>query len=457
MRNFSRQHLLQKVFQVKPNFFSEENIVIKKDWETIYENRSTSAEKAIYSIKSHQKVFLAPFCNEPQTLVGELVRQKDRLQDVYLYTAIIGSPCKYAELECHSHFKIRTFLSTPSFKSAFKNQVCDYIPVNLSEISRFITEDSIDAALIQVSPPNEEGYCNLGISVDIIPTLLKRAKTLIAQVNHQLPITNGVTFVHVSQIDHFVLSDRPLLTITNGVPNEEEVAIADYTAELVPDTATVQVGVGKLANSILLALKNKKGLGIHSGSIIDPVIELMDLGVITNEYKEINRFKTVCTTLTGTDDLYRYANNNPKIELYPADYTHNPAIISQISNFHAINSAVEVDIFGQINAEQVGEYPMGGVGGQMDFIKGARLSKGGKAIIALPSTAKKGTQSRITISTSNVTSIKSEIDYVVTEYGIASLFGKSLSERAKALINIAHPNYRKQLQEEYEKRFIVKI
>jgi 4-hydroxybutyrate CoA-transferase len=431
--------------------------VTKRDWETIYENRITSVEQAIHSIQSHQKVFLAPFCNEPQTLVEELVRQKERLQDVYLYTAIIGSPCKYADPSCHSHFKIRTFLSTPSFKSAFNNQVCDYIPVNLSEISRFITENSIDAAFIQVSPPNEEGYCSLGISIDMIPTLLKKAKTIIAQVNQQLPITNGVTFVHVSQIDHFVLSDRSLLTISNGVPDKVELAIADNVADLVPDKATIQVGVGKLANSILLALKGKKELGIHSGSIIDPVIELMELKVITNEHKEINRFKTVCTTLTGTDDLYRYAHCNTEIELYPAEYTHNPAIISQISNFHAINSALEVDIFGQINAEQVGDYPMGGVGGQMDFIKGARLSKGGKAIIALPSTAKKGTQSRIKISVSNVTTIKSEIDYVVTEYGIASLFGKTLSERAEELINIAHPNFRKQLKEDFEKQSIVSL
>lgn len=424
-------------------------------WKDIYHSRLKKVEEAISVIQSNQKVFLAPFCNEPQTLVEELVRQKERLQNVYLYNAIIGSPCIYAVPSCHTHFKIRTFLGTASLKSAYQNNSCDYLPVNLSKIPRFIEQEKMDIALIQVSPPNEEGYCNLGLSVDAVQTLVKSAKIVIAQVNNELPLTFGETYIHVSEIDYFVISNRPLLTIPSGKPTELEMKIGSYVAELIPDYATIQVGLGKIADSVLLSLKSKKGLGIHSGSITDSVAELMDLGIITNERKEINQYKTVCTTLTGTKELYTYCHNNENIELYPTTYTHNPTIISKISNFHSVNSALEVDLTGQINAEQVGTYPVAGVGGQMDFIHGATLSKGGKAIIALPSTAKKGTESRIKVSIPFITSVKSEIDYVVTEYGIASLFGKTLNERAKELIAIAHPNFKDKLLAEFKGRLSV--
>jgi 4-hydroxybutyrate CoA-transferase len=417
-----------------------------RKWEIIYSDRQTSASQAISAIQSSQKVFLAPFCNEPGTLIEELVQQKGRLRDVTLYNAVIGSPCIYAEHDCHPHFKIRTFLSSPRLKSAFLNGDCDYLPVNLSEIPRWIKQESIDFALIQVTPPNEDGYCNLGISVDVVQTLIKSAKYVIAEVNSHLPWTNGDSLVHVSEIDHFVFSARSLLTLPRGVPSKEEQAIGQNVAELIPNNATIQVGIGRIADSILLSLKNKKGLGVHSGSIIDSVMDLIKLGVITNEYKEINRYKTVCTTLTGSEELYAFANKNPEIELHPADYTHLPSVIANISNFHSINSALEVDIFGQINAEQIGQYPIAGVGGQMDFIKGAKLSHGGKSIIALPSTAKNGTQSRIKSTVSNVTSLKSDIDYVVTEFGIATLFGKSAKERIQELIAIAHPDFREELK-----------
>lgn len=419
-------------------------------WKVIYNSRLKNANEAISAIQSFQKVFLAPFCNEPQTLVEELVKQKDRLQDVYLYNAIIGSPCLYADPTCHEHFKIRTFLGAASLKSAYQNNACDYLPVNLSEIPRFVKQEKIDVALIQVSPPNDKGYCNLGISVDTIQTLIKSARVVIAQVNNELPLTNGETLVHVSEIDHFVVSNRPLLTIPSGTPSELEMRIGSYVAELIPDYAVVQVGLGKIADSVLLSLKSKKGLGIHSGSITDSVIDLIEQGVVTNERKEIDQYKTVCTTLTGTEELYEYTHQNRDIQLFPTTYTHNAAVIAKLSNFHSVNSALEVDLTGQINAEQVGAYPVAGVGGQMDFIHGARLSKGGKAIIALPSTARKGTESRIKVKIPFVTSIKSEVDYVITEYGVASLFGKTLKERAKELIAIAHPKFREELSAEFE-------
>jgi 4-hydroxybutyrate CoA-transferase len=418
------------------------------DWQQIYQKRCTTVEKAIRSIESYQKVFLAPMSNEPQTLVEELIRQRDRLTEVTLYNIILGSPCKYATAACYPHFNIRTFLSSPLLKEAYEQQVCDYLPVNFSEIPKWITQQKIDVALIQVSPPDEAGFCNLGLSVDVVQTLIKTASIVIAEVNEQLPRTCGDTLVHVEEIDCFVRTDRSLLTIANELPTEEDVKIGEYVAMLVADYATVQVGIGKVANGIVQSLKSKKGLGVHSGSLSDAMMELIKLGVITNERKSINRGKTVCTTLTGTQKLYEFCHLNDNIELYPTNYTHNPAVISKISNFHAINSALEVSLFGQINAEQIGKHIVAGVGGQMDFIQGAKLSQGGKSIIALPSTAKNGTASRIKVQVPYVTSLKSEVDYVVTEYGIAKLFGKSLTERAKSLIAIAHPDFRSDLSEE---------
>ncbi|MGE7778893.1 acetyl-CoA hydrolase/transferase family protein [Peribacillus sp. NPDC097264] len=428
--------------------------MFNENWEDIYHSRQRRANQAILAIQSFHKVFLAPFCNEPQTLVEELVRQKERLQDVFLYNIVVGSPCLYADSSLTSHFKIRTFLASPLLKNSYSHDACDYIPVNLSEIPRWIKEGKMDVALIQLSPPNEKGYCNLGLSVDVVPALIQNSKYVIAEVNSDIPLTNGETLVHVSDIDCFVPSSHSLLTVPRVKSTEVDERIGEYVAELIPDYATIQVGIGSLSDSIIQSLRMKKGLGVHSGSITDPIMELMELGVITNEAKEINRGKTVCTAIIGTEKLYHYVHQNPSIELYPVEYTHNGSVLSNLNKFHSINSALEVDIFGQINAEQVGRYPVAGVGGQMDFMKGSRLSNEGKAIIALPSTAKQGTCSRIKSFVPYVTSLKSEVDYVVTEYGVASLFGKSLRERAKELIAIAHPKFRDDLLFEFENKSV---
>ena len=414
-------------------------------WIDKYKEKVTSKKQAIHQIQSGQTVFLAPFCNEPQTLVEELVAQKKRFHDVTLFNVVAGSPCLYGAPSCHPHFSIRSFLGSPALKKAFLNGACDYVPMNLSDLPEWLDRGEIDVSLIQASPPDQDGYCNLGISVDLIHALVKNASMVIAELNPQLPRSHGETLLHIDEIDYFIVADRPLLTIPDTEPSQEEIQIGRFVAELIPDYATIQVGIGKLANSILRSLKNKKGLGMHSGSITEPVMELMELGVITNEKKEVSPFKTVCTTITGSEALYDYADKNLNIELMPINFTHSAAVISSINRFYAINSALEVDLSGQVNAEQANGIPVAGVGGQMDFIHGARLSKGGKSIIALPSTAKGGTISRITQSLSSVTTLKSEIDYIVTEYGVADLFGKTLKERKEALIAIAHPNFRRQL------------
>ncbi len=411
----------------------------------LYRPRIVTANEAISLINSSHNVFLAPFCNEPQVLVKELIRQKDRFNLLNLYTCIAGSPCLYAEQEEYPPFYIKTFLGSPLLKEVFQAGNGDYIPLNLSDLPAWVQTNKIDFAIIQVTPPNQEGYCNLGISVDIIRSLSKHAGKVIAQVNSNLPRTFGDTEIRVSEMDYIVESTYNLMTISSGTPNKIEEAIGKNVAQLIPDYATIQVGIGKIADAVLMALKEKKGLGVHSGSITDGVMEMMKRGVITNERKELMTGKTVCTTLTGSQQLYSFANLNRDIHLYPVDFTHNSLQISKITNFYSINSALEVDLTGQINAEQIGNFPLAGVGGQMDFIRGARLSKGGRAIIVLPSTAMGGTTSRIKNTVSSVTSLKSEIDYIVTEYGIASLFGKSLKERTQQMLKIVDPDFRESL------------
>ena len=415
-------------------------------WLNEYTRRQVKTDEAISVIDSHDRVFLAPFCNEPQTLVEELVRQKDRFEETILYTLNIGSPCLYADPDCQSHFIIHSFLHSAQLKKAYSHNFCEYLPVNLSQIPLWLEENPVDVALIQVTPPDDHGRCHLGISVDIIHSLIRHAKIVIAQVNEYLPITSGQGFIHANEIDYFVLSNRPLLEVQSAEGRKEEAIIGEFVAELIPDQSTIQVGVGRLADSILCSLKEKKHLGIHSGSITDTVVDLIESGVVTNAYKEINRNETICTTLTGTKRLYDFAHRNESIQLKSVDYTHNPAVIAQISQFCSINSALEVDLLGNVNAEQTGRYPVGGVGGQMDFIIGSRLSKRGRSIIALPSTAKKGTESRIKLTAASVTSVKSEIDFVVTEFGVASLFGKTARQRGEELLEIAHPAYKEELK-----------
>ena len=264
------------------------------DWKQTYAKRCTTAEKAIQQIESFQTIFLAPMCNEPQLLVEELIHQKERFQGITLYNIVLGSPCKYADLACQKHFTIRTFLSSPLLKKAYENQTCDYLPVNFSDIPRWIKEQKVDVALIQVSPPDGDGFCNLGLSVDVVQTLIKEATMVIAEVNSNLPYTFGKTLVHVSEIDCFIPSDVPLLTVTNRQPTEEDLQIGRYVASLIPDYATIQVGIGNIASGIVQSLQSKKGLGVHSGSISDDIMDLINLGVVTNEQKEINRAASCC-------------------------------------------------------------------------------------------------------------------------------------------------------------------
>ncbi|MEH7246219.1 acetyl-CoA hydrolase/transferase C-terminal domain-containing protein [Neobacillus niacini] len=417
-----------------------------KDWEQYYKTRTILKHEAIGMIKPSSSIYLAAYCNEPQTFVEEMVNQRERLFGSTLYINVVGSLLQNVKDDILPFFRIRSFLNAPWLGNAWGNVDCDYIPVNVSELPKLLSQLGIDITLIQVSPPDDQGNCCFGISVDSVKAAVQQARIVIAEVNDQVPFTYGDTMVSVQNIDYFVSTSRPLLTIPLGEISEIEKKIGENVADLIPDGATIQWGIGSIPSSVIRSLVHKKELGVHSGSINDSVIELVEKGIITNSHKTVLPNKMVCTTLIGTKELFRYADHNPNIELHPANFTHASSTLSKIDHFHAINSALEVDITGQVNAEEINNRIIAGVGGQMDFIRGAQSSKGGKAIIALPSTTRDGKTSKIKTSVSPVTTLKSEVQYIVTEYGVATLFGKSLKERAIELISISHPDFRQELE-----------
>lgn len=422
------------------------------DWENTYVMRRQSAAQAVGKLQTDQRVVLGALCSEPQTIVEELVEQRVRFSPLHLYVMALGSSCPYANPAHGEHLRIHTFLSSKALSHAFTAGTANYIPINMSQIPLWLRSHPPDAALVQVSPPNAKGYCSLGISVDYTHEAVKQARLVIAEMNDQMPFTYGHSLVHVKDLDCIVTTSRPLLAVPSGSLNEVERKIGYYVAELISDGSTVQLGIGSVPNGVLAALRGHQRLGVHSGLISDSLIPLMESGVITNEHKQINRGRVSAGSVAGSEQLYCYVDQNPAVSLLPCNVTHDISIIAQIKNFVAINSALEVDLSGQINAERIDGLDVGGVGGQMNFLTGANVSEGGKSIIALPSTNRQGTKSRIvpTISCSvAVTSVKSEVNYVVTEYGAAELFGKSMNERASALVNIAHPQFRESLEKQF--------
>ncbi|MPM23414.1 Butanoate coenzyme A-transferase [bioreactor metagenome] len=314
----------------------------------------------------------------------------------------------------------------------------------------------MDVALVQVSPPDQNGYCSLGVSVDYTKPALESAKTVIAQVNPQMPRTMGDSFVHVSQLDWIVEADVPLLQLKPPVIGAVERAIGEHCAGLIRDGDTLQLGIGAIPDAVLLFLKEKKDLGIHSEMFSDGVVELFEAGVITNRRKTLHPGKCVVTFLMGTRRLYDFVNDNPAVMMMPVDYVNDPYVIRQNDNLVSINSCLQVDLQGQVVSTSVGKREFSGVGGQVDFVRGANMSRGGRSIMAMPATAKGGAVSKIAAvidEGASVTTSRHDVGYVVTEYGVAELRGKTLRQRARALIAIAHPDFRAALAQEFECRF----
>ena len=411
--------------------------------------RITSAKEAIGTIESGDTVVLGTGCSEPQTLVEELVRQRERLGDVRLLTLLPAGKCEYARAGMERHFRVQTFMSRNGLYDAMKAGRAHYIPCHVSEIPRLFEEGYIrvDVALIQVSPPDDRGYCSFGISVDCLKAAAETARVVIAEVNERMPRARGDCYINVSDIDFIVKTSRPLLTVeATRQLGEVETTIGRIVADLIPDGATVQVGIGAIPDAVVHSLCSKRGLRVHTGIITDSIVDLALSGALAAP--EPQRAPVVAMIAMGSQTLYDFIHENPAIEMHPCTYTNNPSVLSRLPGLVAVNSALQIDLMGQVNAESVGGVQLSGVGGQMDFVRAASLSRAGKSIIALPSTANRGATSRIVPTLGHgavVTTPRSDVHYVVTEYGAADLRGKSLKERARALAAIAHPDFREEL------------
>ena len=390
-------------------------------------------------------------CGEPQTLIDALIEGRDAIEHIEIYGMIHFWTDQILKKNLEKKFKLNLFMMDRYTVEGLKKGFEDYIPCRYSKIPELFHKGHVrlDAALISVSPPDSEGNCTYGVSSDFAKAMAGNAKIVIAEINEQMPRVYGDAVIHLDEIDYAVETDRQLPQVHTPELTERDRCIGEYVSRLIDDGATIQIGIGRLSEAALESMHDNKNLGVHSGLITDGIVNLMEKGVVDNSRKGLNIGKTVGTTMIGTDKLFRFIHENREVESYPSDYTHNEVILSKLNKLHAINSAIQVDLAGQINAETKEGIQISGVGGQTDFTCGAGLSKGGKSIIVISSTASGGKRSRIVPSLdlgSSVTSLRHDIDYVVSEYGIAGLKGKSLGERAKALINIAHPRFREELE-----------
>ncbi|CUQ58372.1 Propionyl-CoA:succinate CoA transferase [uncultured Flavonifractor sp.] len=426
------------------------------NWKTYYQEHLTTAEGAVKKIKSGDRVVVAHACGEPSHLLEAMVANADAYRNVEIVHMVAMGKGEYCKPEYADNFRHNAFFVGGSTRDAIAEGRGDFTPSFFFKIPRqFSTTMPVDVAMVMVTPPDENGMCSLGVSVDYTLEAVKQAKLVIAQVNPQMPWTGPHSLVSVDELDCIVEYEAPLIELAPPKIGEVEKAIGEHCASLVPDGATLQLGIGAIPDAVLLFLKGKKDLGIHSEMFSDGVVELAEAGVITNAQKTLNPGKFVVAFLMGTRRLYDFVDHNPDVELRPVDYVNNPFIIAQNDNLISINSCVQVDLMGQVASETIGPKQISGVGGQVDFVRGASASKGGVSIMAMPSTVK-GKVSKIVPLLDEgaaVTTSRNDIDYVVTEYGVAALKGRTLRQRARALIEIAHPDFRDGLKAEYEKRF----
>jgi len=415
-----------------------------------YDDKKYSLKEALELIKTGDHIFIGSACGEPQYLVRGLVEKANHLADNEILHVHTLGVAPYAKPRYSDRFRLNAFFVGINTRQAVAEGRADYTPVFLSELPRLISSGMIpiDVALIQVTPPDEHGFCSLGVSVEITKTAAENAKLVIAQVNRQMPRVLGDSFIHISNIDVVVEHDEPILECPRPEKDIVSERIAKYVADLIDDESTLQIGIGSIPDSILDALTDKKDLGIHTELLTEGVVDLVEEGVVTCAKKTINRGKIIASFAMGTRRLYDFIDNNPMVEFYESDYVNNPVVICQHEKMVAVNQALEVDLTGQVCADSLGYRFYSGLGGQADFVRGAMLSKGGKAITVIPSTAKNGKISRIRSllsSGAGVVLTRGDVDYVVTEYGVASLRGRTIKERALSLINIAHPKFRNDL------------
>lgn len=431
-------------------------------WKDVYSNKIVTAEEAVKSIKSGDRVVTGHACGEPQDTIAAMVKNKDSYKNVEIVHMISMGKSEYTNPGMAPHFRHNSVFVGSTTRDAVSKGRSDFTPCSFSQLPGLFKEGllPVDVAIVQLSTPDAHGYCSFGVSNDYTKPAAEAAKIVIGEINYKMPRTLGDSFIHLSDIDYIVESSNDIIELNPPIIGEVERAIGANCAKLIEDGSTLQLGIGAIPDAVLLFLKNKKDLGIHSEMISDGVVELIESGVITNKLKTLHAGKTVVTFLMGTKRLYDYVNNNPSVIMYSVDYVNNPFVIAQNYKMISINSCIQVDLMGQIAADSIGLNQYSGIGGQADFVRGASMAKDGKSIIAMPSTAKNGKISRIVSlldEGSAVTTLRTDVQYIVTEYGIAFLKGKTLKDRALALINIAHPDFRVGLIEEWEKRFKTKL
>jgi acyl-CoA hydrolase/GNAT superfamily N-acetyltransferase len=415
-----------------------------KDWK----NKVIEPKQAVKAIKSGYRIFIGSACGAPQALVKALTAAP--AEDVEIVQILNLGVVDYASAELTGKFRPNTFFIGRDLRERVQQGGADYTPIFLSEIPDLFLSGRlpIDIALITVSLPDEHGYCSLGISVDVTKPATKAAKIVIAEINPNMPRTLGDSFIHLNDIDHFVYSEQPILEYTVKAQPEIVKRIAKNVSDLIEDGSTIQVGYGGVPTALLDFLEHKKNIGIHTEVFSDNLIDLIEKGVITNKKKSIHNGKCIASFAMGTKKLYDYLNNNPFFEFHPVNYTNDPFVIGQNEKMVSINSAIEIDLTGQVCADSIGYKFYSGIGGQLDFVRGAARAKDGKAVIVVPSIRSDESRSRIVPSLSEgagVVTTRGDVHYVVTEWGVANLYGKTIRERALSLISIAHPKFRAEL------------
>lgn len=430
------------------------------NWKEIYKNKLVTAQTAVKKVKSGQRVFIGSGAAEPQLLVKALAARGPDLADTQIVHILTLGVAPYADPKLKDGFRHNALFIGPNVRDAVAEGRADFTPIFLSEVPRLFRHGKmpIDVALIQVSPPDEHGYCSYGVSIDVTKAAAESARYVVAEVNHNMPRTLGDSFIHTNHIHAFVDSEMAILEVPASVIDDVAQRIGQHIADLIQDGSTLQLGIGTIPDAVLSCLGDKKDLGIHSEMFSDGVIDLVEKGVINGSRKSIHAGKMVASFAIGTRRLYDFIDNNPMCEFHPSEYTNDPFRIAQHDRMVAINSALQVDLTGQVCADSLGTYFYSGIGGQVDFIRGASRSHQGRPIIALPSTASGGKVSRIApvlTSGAGVVTSRGDVHYVVTEFGIANLHGKTIRERALALIHIAHPDHREKLMEEARNRNLV--
>lgn len=417
----------------------------------MYRTKSVTAEQAVQIIQSNQRVYLGGGAGVPHRLLAALVARASDLRHVEMVHVLTFGAAPHLQPEYAESFRHRALFIGENARKAVQEGRADFMPIFLSEIPNLFRDGTlpIDVALIMVSPPDEHGFCSFGSEVGCTKPAAQAAKIVIAEVNRQMPRVLGDSFIHISKLNYVVEVDYALPEAMQGGTTDVHRQIGRHIVDMIPDGATLQLGIGSIPDAVLAQLGDKRDLGVHTELFSDGVIDLVDRGVITNDKKTLHPGKIVAGFLFGSQRLYKFVHDNAMIELHPTDYVNDPFIIAQNDNMISINSAIEVDLTGQVCADSIGSAIYSGIGGQVDFVRGASRSRGGKPIIALPATAKDGKLSRIVPQLkpgSGVVTSRGDVHYIVTEHGIASLYGKSIRERVLALIAIAAPQFREELE-----------